>query len=403
MADPSRVRICGPLEPYAHGFAAELSRQGYTPVSSAFQLQLMAHLSRWLAKEGLECGGLTPAVVEAFLTGRRAIGYTNYCSPKALSPLLKYLRGLDVLPPPSPDVPQTPAEALLEGYWHYLTVERGLATSTIRGYVDMVRPFLVGRATIDGLGLKHLTPGDVTAFVLAECPRRSRGSAKLIVTALRSLLGYLHVSGVLEKSLQAAVPSVAGWRLTGLPRALEIGQVRRLLRSCDRRTMVGRRDFAILTVLARLGLRAGEAAGLELDDIDWRAGEVVIRGKGNRQEGLPLPTDVGEAIAAYLRRGRPHSAQGRQVFLRVRAPHRRLSSSGVTQVVAAAGRRAGLGKLGAHRLRHTAATELLRAGAPLVEVGQVLRHRRLLTTAIYAKVDRESLRILARTWPEGAS
>jgi site-specific recombinase XerD len=167
--------------------------------------------------------------------------------------------------------------------------------------------------------------------------------------------------------------------------------------------MVGRRDFAILTVLARLGLRAGEAAGVELDDIDWRAGEVVIRGKGNRQEGLPLPTDVGEAIAAYLRRGRPHSAQGRQVFLRVRAPHRRLSSSGITQVVAAAGRRAGLGKLGAHRLRHTAATELLRAGAPLVEVGQVLRHRRLLTTAIYVKVDRESLRILARTWPGGAS
>ncbi len=403
MADPLRVRMWGPLEPYSHGFAGELSRQGYTRVSATFQLRLMAHLSRWLAEKGLECRGLTPAMVEAFLTRRRAIGYTNYCSPKALSPLLRYMRGLDVLPPPSPDVPETPVEALLEGYWHYLTVERGLATSTVRGYVDMVRPFLIGRATTDGLGLAHLTPGDVTAFVLAECPRRSRGSAKLIVTALRSLLAYLHVGGVLEKSLQAAVPSVAGWRLAGLPRTLEMEQVHRLWRSCDRRTMVGRRDFAILTVLARLGLRAGEAAGLELDDIDWRAGEIVIRGKGNRQEGLPLPTDVGEAVAAYLRRGRPRSAQGREVFLRVRAPHRRLSSSGVTQVVAAAGRRAGLGKLGAHRLRHTAATQLLRAGAPLVEVGQVLRHRRLLTTAIYAKVDRESLRILARIWPGSAS
>jgi len=403
MADPLRVRMCGPLEPYSHGFAAELSRQGYTRVSAAFQLQLMAHLSHWLAKEGLDCRGLTPAMVEAFLTRRRTIGYTNYCSPKALGPLLRYLRGLDVTPPPSPDVPQTPVEVLLKGYWRYLTVERGLTTSTVRAYVDMVRPFLIGRASTDGLGLEHLTTGDVTAFVLAECSRRSRCSAKLMVTALRSLLGYLHVRGVLEKSLQAAVPSVAGWRLSGLPRALETEQVRRLLHSCDRRTMVGRRDFAILTVLARLGLRAGEAAGLELDDIDWRAGEVVIHGKGNRQEGLPLPTDVGEAVAAYLRRGRSHSAQGREVFLRVRAPHRRLTSSGVTQIVAAAGRRAGLGKLGAHRLRHTAATELLRAGAPLVEVGQVLRHRGLLTTAIYAKVDRESLRILARTWPVCAS
>jgi len=403
MADPLGVQVSGPLKLYSHGFAAELSGQGYTRVSARFQLQLMAHLSRWLADKGLDSTGLTPAAIDAFVTVRRAAGYTNYRSPKAVSPLLGYLRGLSLLPMPLQAVPATPVEALLDRYRHYLTVERGLVTSTARGYADMVRPFLAGRATAGGFDLEHLTAGDVTGFVLGECSGRSRGSAKLMVTALRSLLGFLHVGGVLEKSLQSAVPSVAGWRLSGLPRALEPDQVRRLFESCDRRTLVGRRDFAILTVLARLGLRAGEAAGLELGDIDWRVGEVVIRGKGNRQERLPLPSDVGEAMAAYLRRGRPRSAQGRQVFVRVRAPHRALTAAGVTQVVAAAGRRAGLGQLGAHRLRHTAATEMLRAGAPLVEIGQVLRHRRLLTTAIYAKVDRESLRILARTWPGGAA
>jgi site-specific recombinase XerD len=403
LADPLRVQICGPLKRYAHGFGAELARQGYTRISARYQLQLMAHLSRWLADKGLDSTGLTPATIEAFVTVRRAAGYTNYRSPKAVGPLLEYLRGLGVLPLPPLAVPATPVDAVLERYRHYLTVERGLVTSTARGYADNVRPFLAERAAANGLDLEHLTAGDVSAFVLAECPRRSRGSAKLLVTALRSLLGFLHVDGVLEESLQAAVPSVAGWRLSGLPRALEPDQVRRLLDSCDRRTTVGRRDFAVLTVLARLGLRAGEAACLELDDIDWRVGAVVIRGKGNRQERLPLPTDVGESVAAYLRRGRPRSAEGRQVFVRVRAPHRALTAAGVTQVVVAAGRRAGLGKLRAHRLRHTAATEILRAGASLVEVSQVLRHRSLLTTAIYAKVDRESLRVLARTWPGGAA
>jgi site-specific recombinase XerD len=179
--------------------------------------------------------------------------------------------------------------------------------------------------------------------------------------------------------------------------------VSRLLASCDRGTPGGRRDYAILTVLARLGLRAGEVAGLELDDLDWRGGEIIVRGKGNRAERLPLPADVGEAVAGYLRAGRPATAAGRTVFVRVKAPRRALTKGGVTQVVAAAGRRAGLGPLSAHRLRHTVATELLRAGAPLAEIGQLLRHRSALTTAIYAKVDRDALRTIARAWPGGAA
>jgi integrase/recombinase XerD len=231
------------------------------------------------------------------------------------------------------------------------------------------------------------------------CPRLGRRAAQLTVVALRSLLRFMHLEGALERSLAGAVPSVAGWRLSGLPKRLEPGEVDALLDSCDRSTVIGSRDLAILTVLARLGLRAGEVAGLSLEDIDWRAGELIVRGKGARSERLPLPHDVGEAVVGYLRDGRPATAQDRMVFVRVRAPHHGLSPGGVTFVVAAAARRAGLGQIHAHRLRHTAASEMLRAGATLPEVGQVLRHRRASTTAIYAKVDRQALRQIARPWP----
>ena len=248
-----------------------------------------------------------------------------------------------------------------------------------------------------------MTAADVTAFVLASCPGRAVGSAKLIVCALRSLLGWLHLTGAVPVSLTAAVPAVAGWRLAGLPKSLAPGQLRRLLDSCDRRTLTGRRDYAILLLLARLGLRAGEVARLGLDDIDWRRGEIAVLGKGNRAERLPLPSEVGAAVAGYLRRGRPDTAQGRSVFVRVHAPHRALTTGGVTMVVFDAAQRAGLPKMHAHRLRHTAATAMLQAGSPLAEVGQVLRHRSALTTAIYAKVDRDALAVLARPWPDVTS
>jgi integrase/recombinase XerD len=202
-------------------------------------------------------------------------------------------------------------------------------------------------------------------------------------------------------SLASAVPSVAGWKLAGLPRALTPAQQRALLASCDRRTSTGRRDYAIVLLLARLGLRSGEVARLGLGDIDWHAGELRVVGKGNRGESLPLPADVGAAITAYLRRGRPASAESRSVFVRVHAPHRALTPGGVGNVVNAAGERAGLGHVHAHQLRHTAATAMLRAGSPLAEVGQVLRHRSTFNTAIYAKVDQDALAVLARPWPAG--
>ena len=401
--DPSRVRVTGPLAVFAGGFAGELARLGYKRNSVADQLRLMAHLSRWMDAGHLEAAELTPQVTRAFLAARRAAGYVLWLSPKALVPLLGYLRRLGVVPVPA-SAPVPPAEALLVRYRRYLLTERGLADTTARGYADMVRPFLAGRDEPDGLGLGQLTAAEVTGFVLATCPGMPKGSAKLTVTALRSLLGFLHVDGVIGEPLGQYVPSVASWRLAGLPRALEPGQIQALLGSCDRRTAAGRRDFAMLTLLARLGLRAGEVAALTLEDIDWRAGEIMVRGKGSRCERLPLPADVGEAITGYLRDGRPEPFEGgRQVFLRARAPHRALTTGGVSGAVCTAGRRAGIGLVHAHRLRHSAATGMLRAGAPLTEIGQVLRHRRLLSTAIYAKADTAALRALARPWPGGAA
>ncbi len=402
MVKVLRSFVRGPLEPHVIGFAEELVRQGYSRSSAGQHVCFIAHLDRWMSIAGVGLGELSGPVIERYLDERRAAGYVEYRSVRALRPLLDYLAPLGVLPVPA-EVRLDAVEELLGRYLGYLLGERGLTAGTVRGYVDCVRPFVAGRARGDTVDLAGVTAADVTGFVLATCPGRAVGSAKLIVTALRSLLGWLHLSGAVPVSLAAAVPSVAGWRLSGLPKGLEPGQLRRLLGACDRRTPTGRRDYAIMLLLSRLGLRAGEVAGLGLDDIDWRRGEFAILGKGNRAERLPLPAEAGAAIAAYLRRGRPDTAQGRSVFVRVHAPHRALTTGGVTMVVFDAAQRAGLGKMHAHRLRHTAATAMLRAGSPLAEVGQVLRHRSPLTTAIYAKVERDALAVLARPWPVATS
>lgn len=218
-------------------------------------------------------------------------------------------------------------------------------------------------------------------------------------TAMRSLLRFLHLGGVIDVSLVGAVPAAANWKLAGLAKYLTREQTGMLLSSCDAATTVGRRDLAILTLLARLGLRAGEVAALRLDDIDWRRAEITVVGKGNRSDRLPLPGDVGEALVSYLSGLRPATIGDREVFLAARAPHRGLTRGAVSQLVARASRRCGLGTIYAHRLRHTAATTMLGAGASLEEIGQVLRHRNAMTTAGYAKVDHERLRPVARPWP----
>lgn len=400
MAVPCWVRVPGPLASYVEGFRTELERLGYTPLSAAVHVQLMAHLSRWLARKGLEGSALTQATVEEYFAERRAAGYVNLRTSRVLQPLVGYLRRLGVAPPPVAVVPATPVERLLARYRDYLTIERGLAETTGDLNVRTIRPFLVDRAERMecGLALERLTAGEVIAFVLAQYRQRPQ-SVKRVVTALRSLLRFLHVEGIISQSLATAVPSMAGWTLTGLPRALEGAQVAALLASCDQRTPTGRRGLAILTLLARLGLRAGEVAALTLDDIDWRRGEITVRGKGDRHDRLPLPVDVGQRIVSYLQDGRPDTGRDRAVFLHVQAPYCALTSTGVTTVVRMAGERAGVGLVGAHRLRHSAATAILHAGGSLTEIGQVLRHSRPITTAIYAKVDSEALRQLALPWP----
>jgi integrase/recombinase XerD len=402
MVKVLRSFVRGPLEPHVAGFAGELLRQGYSRSSAAQHVCFIAHLDRWMSAGGVELDGLSGPLIERYLAERRSAGYVEYRSVRALQPLLEFLAPLGVLPVPQVP-PPGPVEELLGRYRDYLIGERGLTSGTAHGYVDCVRPFAATRLHGEVLDFVSLTAADVTGFVLGACPGRAVGSAKLIVCSLRSLLGWLHVTGATPVSLVSAVPSVAGWRLSALPKGLEPGQLRRLLAACDRRTATGRRDYAIMLLLARLGLRAGEVAHLGLGDIDWRHGEVAIVGKGNRAERLPLPADVGAAVAAYLRRGRPGTAEGRSVFVRVHAPHRALTTGGVTMVVFGAAQRAGLPKMHAHRLRHTAATAMLRAGSPLPEVGQVLRHRSPLTTAIYAKVDRDALAVLARPWPPGVT
>jgi site-specific recombinase XerD len=292
-------------------------------------------------------------------------------------------------------------EALLQQFREYLLGERGLEARSARGYVDLVAGF-VDQSVRDGADPRRLTAADVTSFLIGESRRLSPKTLQRSATALRTLLRFWHVQGLIATRLVDAVPKVAH-RRAGLPRGLAPEQVAAMLASCDRTSVAGLRDYAMLVLLARVGLRAGEVAGLRLDDIDWRSGELAVTGKGPRRDRLPLPVDVGDAIVAYLQQGRPPDALDRVVFVRVRAPHHRLTATGVTQAVAAAARRAGLGTIYAHRLRHSAATSMPAAGATLTDIGQVLRHRGPLTTSIYAKADITALQTLARPWPTGGA
>ncbi|HEY2654042.1 MAG TPA: site-specific integrase [Solirubrobacteraceae bacterium] len=393
--------VSGPLAPYAAGFELWLSSRSYSPSAAADRLCQFDQLSRWLERVGLGAGDLTDARAAGFAASRREAGLVTWTSSQSATLPLGYLRGLGVVPTSAPVVAQGPLEELLADYGGYLLRERRLSDHTVRdAYVPAARLFLAGRQGLDGLGLERLSAADVSLFLAAECPKRSVSGARDLVCALRSLLRYLHLAGLIEAPLVWAVPSVADLRDRTLPRGLERAAVKKLLASCDRRTLIGRRDFAVLVLLSRLGLRAGEVAAIQLDDIDWRSGLLLVRGKGGRYDELPLAVDVGEAIVSYLRR-RPR-CECRSLFLRVTAPREGLNRCTVAWVVRAACDRAGLPRVGAHRLRHTAATEMLRTGASLAEIGQVLRHREQKTTAQYAKVDRKALRALARPWPSQA-
>jgi site-specific recombinase XerD len=357
-------------------------------------------LSCWIERDGLAADELTPGRLEQFAAARRAAGYATWVSVRSVRLPLEYLREAGVVPVWAAAV-EGPLERLFEAYRGYLACERGLAPGTIAGREPVARLFFEWYEQAYGLPLGELSAAVVSGFLAAECPKRSVSGARALVAGLRPLWGYLYVAGLIGAPLVSALPKVADLRGRSLPRGLEPASVVRLLASCDRRRTVGRRDYAVLLLLARLGLRAGEVAAMGLDDVDWRRGEILVRGKGGRRDLLPLPVDVGEALVSYLRR-RPRGGC-RALFLCVRAPRGPISRQLVSGVVRNACVRAGLPSVGSHRLRHTAATGMLRAGASLAEIAQVLRHNQLETTALYAKVDRVALRPLARPWPGGGS
>lgn len=396
-----KSRVCnaivpGQLEHYAPGFRSWLLDKGYTPLTTVPQLQLMAHVSRWLEREGLTAAGLTGQQAERFLAARRAAGGQRPRHPAGLRPLLDYLGGLRVIPPEPPAPPQDAASALIAEFAEYLRSERGLAPMTVGAYSSRAARFL-SRYAPDG-DPAVITPGDVTSAVLADASGLSAGAGQHLACALRAFLRYCHVRGLVTADVSAAALSVTGRRTTMLPRGLEPGTITALLAACDRGEPDGRRDYAAIVLLARLRLRAGEAARLRLDDVNWRAGEIGIRGKGGQYDVLPLPADAGAAIAAWLRDGRP-AVSFREVFTTVTAPTRPLTREAVGWIVRRTCVRAGLEPFGPHRLRHSAACAMIGAKVPMAGIAQAMRHRSHGVTAIYARAGIDRLRPLARPWP----
>jgi len=399
MVNSSTVQVTGPLLGHVEDLWNELLERGYTPLSAANVLRLAAHLSRWLEARRLALEDLNTKHIDTFFRARRRAGYVHFLTPRALKPILHYLEQEGVVSIPEPQgSPSNPLERLLQDYADYLIYERTLTAKVVWQYSDSARRLLTSRFTQRPLRLCELSAEDVITFVLNYSRHYSIGTNKLLVSGLRSFLRYLYLQGAVDLDLSGAVPAVAGWRLVGLPKGLSEVEVRRVLRTCDRRTRLGRRSYAVLLLMVRLGLRSCEVATLKLDDIDWQHGEITVRGKG-REDTLPLPADVGEAMARYLRSHQPHPQDKRRIFARTRAPRGPLRSAGIGAAVTKHLRLAGVHPPHPHRLRHTAATQMLCRGASMDNIAQVLRHRSPDTTAIYAKVDYQALGAVVQPWP----
>jgi integrase/recombinase XerD len=400
----------GPLSPHLATFIASLVDQRYAVVCLRAKAWHAAAFDAWLGTQGIELADLSEAHIEQF--SRRDYQPRSDCRSKprrheapALRQLLRYLQTQGLCAATEPRT--FPGDALVAGFEQFLRRDRGLAATTIGGYRMHVREFLVDRFGSERVDLGALRATDIVGFVQRQPRRPHLHTLKHVVTALRAFLRWGQYRGEIDAALVRAVPAVALWSTTPpLPRAISADHARSAIDSCDAATAVGRRDRAVLLLLARLGLRGGEVITLMLDDIDWDAGRLRVRGKNGRECLMPLPADVGEAIAAYLRSGRPPSTD-RHLFLRARAPVRGLlhGSDGVGSIVGNALERAGVDALhkGAHQFRHALAVRMLQGGASLPEIGEVLRHRDPVSTSIYAKVDVAALRALALPWPGGAS
>jgi site-specific recombinase XerD len=373
----------GPLGKYVEGFVAALDSTGYKPATVHDKMLVLAQFGRWLKRRGLGVRDLDDRRVGEFLRWRRRMFQPRRGARITLGQFLDHLRRAGELAPVVLAARCDRAGAVEEQYATYLREERALANATLVRYLPLVDRFLANRFGDGPFRLGQLKADDVTKFVLHQAHAMSPRRAKLLVTALRSFLRFLFLRGETATDLTPSVPAVADWRLARLPRFIPAADVHRLMSACNRRSATGRRDYAIILLLARLGLRASEVVQMSLDDIDWETGEVTVRGKGRRLDRLPIPRDVGEALVEYLRRDRP-ACSTRRFFICSKAPHRGFAGPvAISTIVRRAIDRAGLRTptKGAH----------------------LLRHRSPNTTVLYAKVDLASLRDVAQPWPGGAA
>ena len=396
----------GPLSAHIEAFAASLREQGYAPKTRHSQVLLAACFSLWLGQKAIRVRDVVGNKhLTQYLRSRARHSRIHRGDVATLKQFLEFLRRKSIVPTEKTSPrPLTPIEQETRAFETYLRNERALAETTIAYCVRLTRRFLTDWFGNGRVMLSRLSAGDVVRFVQRQVPRLHWKNAKRLAAVLRSFLNHARYRGDITCDLAGAVPCVPAWSMTSIPRAIGADAVRQVLASIDRRTPAGRRDYAVLLLLARLGLRAGEVALLELDDIDWAAGGLRVRGKGGQFATLPLSAEVGKAIVSYLRHGRPQSTS-RRVFLRLKAPIRGfVGQQAITALVGYCLARAGIKSpsKGAHQFRHALAVQMLRHGASLTEIGEVLRHRSPQTTMIYAKVDLEALRPLALPWPGGA-
>jgi site-specific recombinase XerD len=385
-------------------YAALLAQQGYTKNSANLQLRFLNDLNQWLHQQQLQVTELSEETFHQYMQSRHQRYRPRRDDDSTLNRLIYLLHAHGILQKEPAQYPDDSRQCIENDYDHYLSEERGVSMATRSRYLPFIKRFLSTQFGNNPVRFDELTAEDVIQFIRHQAVRLSPKCGGLMVTALRSFFRYLRHRGDIVTDLAACVPTIPNWQHSTLPKFLQPGQVQQVLSQCDRRTAQGRRNYAILLLLVRLGLRACEIVNLTLDDIHWQSGEISIQGKGKRSALLPLPPDVGQAIADYLENDRPICST-RRVFIRMRAPLRGFANSqAISTIVARTLIRTGIDSphTGAHLFRHTLATEMLRQGATLADIALLLRHSSINTTAIYAKVDLVALRTLAQPWPGGA-
>jgi site-specific recombinase XerD len=401
---PKSIEPLGPLSPYIESYASLIRDQGYDPDTIRLQLRVIGRLDQWLQRYGYRIRSLNESLIEQFF--RRALKrrWSNPSHPATLRRLLTQLRSIGAIPLGEDAKPKSPAQSVVDDYRRHLLDQQALSEETVRSYDRCVTEFLTYRFGTGPLELSQLRASDVTEYVQRKAAGHGQSMVNILVCGLRSFFRYLRYTGHVDTDLAMVVPKVARWSQSGLPKHLSAVEVKRVLDRCDQETGLGRRNYAIILLLARLGLRGGEVSRLQLEDLDWRNAQITVHGKGQRQDRLPLPEDVGRAIVRYLRSDRPRCSC-RSVFIRDHAPRVGFQrAQAIAYIVKTALATAGVksARKGSHLLRHSLATTMLRNGASLDEIGQLLRHRSPSTTAIYAKVEIDALRPLAMRWPGGA-